>query len=152
MLQLSKKVLIPTSAPRHRTCWEPGLRAAQGQEWSGGRSRSGGDGEAGAAREHNERFPEQGQRVQRHKRSYSAAGLAPQPAQGWGEEQGEGKRVLHISVTVAGAQICPMAPPKPTEATGSGLGTMPLSTPSRPEAGRGLLAKRAKGLVPGSRV
>lgn len=44
-----------------------------------------------AASKYNKLFPEKGQRVQRHKRSYSAAGCAPQPARGWDEERGGGR-------------------------------------------------------------
>lgn len=115
----------------------------------------------GAASEYNKLFPEKGQRVQRHKRGYSTTGPAPQPAQGWDEEQGGGQMLKppsaarlaeagrapppppHKAGAAADPALAPVSPPRTTQATGLGLSTVPLSAPSRQRAGPGPLAKRA---------
>lgn len=65
--------------------------------------------EPGSASKYNKLFPEKGQRVQRHKRSYSAAGGAPsllgagmRSRRGGGEGRCQSHQVLHISLILAG--------------------------------------------------
>lgn len=112
-----------------------------------GRAEAASGGSDGARRcqriQHNTLFPEKGQRVQQHERSYSAAGAGT---------RSRGRADAEATKHLQRAQFCPRATPRGDQAPCSGLSTIPLSAPGGQEAGPVPLAESANATFSGGRV